>query len=313
MAENNAACEWHPGEAKQPATSTDLLDLDASFSDGGLPIEPKRYRLIWGKFCPWATPVAIELRLLGLQDAVSDGTVRALRRHDLPTDWTYGKDDSVKDPVLHTARLSESYQKAQPGYTGRASVPTLVDVQTGKAVNNQSNDLLDEFARYWRDYQTTELDLYPEDRANEVAAINQIILTDITEVPGQILTAKSQAEYEALAQRFFNRLEWADHLLANQDYLLGDQLTVPDVRFFVSLVRFDIVYYYQNKLSAHRLVDYPHLWAYAKRLYQIPAFKETTDFEAIKQHFYQVSEDPVETFERMVPFGIDEAKWEATE
>ncbi|KRM61214.1 glutathione S-transferase [Paucilactobacillus vaccinostercus DSM 20634] len=309
MTENNAACEWHP-EQSQKETTPATLDLTASFATRELPVEPNRYRLIWGKFCPWATPVAIVLRLLGLEQAVSDGTVQALRRTGLPTDWVYGADDSVKDPVLGTARLSESYQQAAPEFNGRASVPTLVDVTTGKAVNNQSNDLLDEFARYWRQYQTTELDLYPEERANEVAAINQIILTDVTEVPGQILVAQSQAEYDELAQRFFNRLEWADHLLATQPYLVGETLTVPDIRLFVSLVRFDIVYYYQNKLSAHRLVDYPNLWAYAKRLYQIPAFKETTDFTAIKQHFYQVSEAPVTSFDRVVPFGIDEAKWD---
>ena len=309
MTENDVACEWHP-EQSQKETIPATLDLTASFATGELPVEPNRYRLIWGKFCPWATPVAIVLRLLGLEQAVSDGTVQALRRTGLPTDWVYGADDSVKDPVLGTARLSESYQQAAPEFNGRASVPTLVDVTTGKAVNNQSNDLLDEFARYWRQYQTTELDLYPEERANEVAAINQIILTDVTEVPGQILAAQSQTEYDELAQRFFKRLEWADHLLATQPYLVGETLTVPDIRLFVSLVRFDIVYYYQNKLSAHRLVDYPNLWAYAKRLYQIPAFKETTDFTAIKQHFYQVSEAPVTSFERVVPFGIDEAKWD---
>lgn len=309
MTENDVACEWHP-EQSQKETIPATLDLTASFATGELPVEPNRYRLIWGKFCPWATPVAIVLRLLGLEQAVSDGTVQALRRTGLPTDWVYGADDSVKDPVLGTARLSESYQQAAPEFNGRASVPTLVDVTTGKAVNNQFNDLLDEFARYWRQYQTTELDLYPEERANEVAAINQIILTDVTEVPGQILAAQSQTEYDELAQRFFNRLEWADHLLATQPYLVGETLTVPDIRLFVSLVRFDIVYYYQNKLSAHRLVDYPNLWAYAKRLYQIPAFKETTDFTAIKQHFYQVSEAPVTSFDRVVPFGIDEAKWD---
>lgn len=308
MTESNAACEWHPSTTNKTPVAT--MDLDAQFSTGELPVEPNRYRLIWGKFCPWATPIAIELELLGLDQVVSNGVVLPLRRKGLATDWVYGLTDDTVDPVLQTARLSESYQQVDATFTGRASVPTLVDVTTGKAVSNQSGTLLEEFARYWRDYQSDAApDIYPEDRANEVAALSQIILTDISKVPGSILAVKSQTEYDELAERFFNRLEWLDRQLANQQYLLGDQITVPDISLFVSLVRFDLVYYYQNKLSAHRLVDYPNLWRYAKQLFQQPAFQHNTDFEAIKQHFYQVSGEPVASFERVTPLGIDEAKW----
>lgn len=309
MADNNQACEWHPGKASATSEKK-TLDLTALFSTGELPIESDRYRLIWGKFCPWATPVAIELELLGLDKVVSNGVVQPLRRVGLPTDWVFGADDSVKDPVLNIARLSESYRQVEPDFDGRASVPTLVDVKTGKAVNNQSADLLNEFARYWRDYQDTDApDIYPENRANEVAALDQIILTDISQVPGEIQSVKSQSEYDELAQRFFNRLEWLDNQLADSKYVLGDQITLPDIRLFVSLVRFDVVYYYQNKLNAHRLVDYQNLWRYAKALYKQPAFKNNTDFDAIEKHFYQVSEEPVTGFDRVIPFGIDLDKW----
>ena len=30
--------------------------------------------------------------------------------------------------------------------------------------------------------------------------------------------------------------------------------------------------------SGETLVDHPHLWAYARRLYTVPAFRDTTDF-----------------------------------
>ena len=106
------------------------------------------------------------------------------------------------------------------------------------------------------------------------------------------------------------RLAELNQRLETRKYLFGDRLTQSDVRLFVSLVRFDIVYYYQNKLSAKRLIDFVNLWEYAKRLYQIPAFKQNTDFDAIFDHFYRIDESEVETFERVVPFGIDLAKWE---
>ena len=36
-----------------------------------------------------------------------------------------------------------------------------------------------------------------------------------------------------------------------------------------------------GRLTRKRLVDHPHLWAYARDLYQRPAFRETTDFDHI--------------------------------
>ena len=44
--------------------------------------------------------------------------------------------------------------------------------------------------------------------------------------------------------------------------------------------RFDAVYHVHFKCNLHRLVDYPHLWAYARDLFQHPGFGDTTDFDA---------------------------------
>ncbi|EHL98047.1 hypothetical protein HMPREF9103_01789 [Lentilactobacillus parafarraginis F0439] len=91
--------------------------------------------------------------------------------------------------------------------------------------------------------------------------------------------------------------------------MLGDQLTIADILLFVRLVRFDLVYYFKDKLNKKRLTDFRNLWRYAKNLYQIPAFKKNTDFLAIKQHFFQVSEN-IEDFNHVLPVGPDTAKWE---
>ena len=50
-----------------------------------------------------------------------------------------------------------------------------------------------------------------------------------------------------------------------------------------------------------RLVDYPNLWAYARDLYQHPAFRETTDFDHIKRHYYLTHPQLNPT--RIVPVG----------
>lgn len=175
-----AACEWHPQVAKASVTSLKIQTP--------LLIQPDRYRLVWGKFCPWATQIAIEIDLLGLDKAISKGEIQSLRRSGLDVDWVFGATDQIKDPVLQTARLSENYRQAQPEFTGRATVPALVDVTTGAVVNNDANFLMDQFATAWRPYFSPQApELYPTAQAETIQRISKIILHEVNEVPGEIL------------------------------------------------------------------------------------------------------------------------------
>jgi glutathionyl-hydroquinone reductase len=66
----------------------------------------------------------------------------------------------------------------------------------------------------------------------------------------------------------------------------GGTLTEADVRLWVTLVRFDAVYYSHFKCNLRRIADYPNLWAYARDLYALPAFRTCTKFDQIKRHYY---------------------------
>ena len=48
----------------------------------------------------------------------------------------------------------------------------------------------------------------------------------------------------------------------------------------------DAVYHYHFKVNLRRLTDYPNLWGYARDLYSLPAFRDTTNFDHIKRHYY---------------------------
>jgi glutathionyl-hydroquinone reductase len=74
--------------------------------------------------------------------------------------------------------------------------------------------------------------------------------------------------------------------LDGRDFLVGDRLTEADVRLYPTLARFDVVYHGHFKCNLRRLVDYPNLWRYARRLYAMPSFGWTTDFDHIKRHYY---------------------------
>ena len=58
------------------------------------------------------------------------------------------------------------------------------------------------------------------------------------------------------------------------------------MQLYVTLARFDVAYYTAFNANKYRLKDYPNLWAYARDLYETEGFGDTTNFEAIKMHYY---------------------------
>lgn len=299
------ACAW------QPQLETAEQVRDKSFATGELPLEKGRYTLVWGAFCPWATPVAILLDLLHLDQVIGKSPVYALRHTGVDNDWFFGEQDSELDPLLQINRLSKSYQKTESAFTGRASVPALVDLKTGKVVNHSSAQLLSELSRQWKKFIPKDApELFPVRLETQILQTNQQIITNLAQVSGQIEESATQEEYERLVDQYFDQLAVFEKQLEAQPYLLGRQLTLSDLLLFVQLVRFDVVYYYKNKLNKQPLSALPNLWHYARRLYHLQAFKQNTDFLAIKQHFYQGTQ-VVAGFSNVLPVGPDVSAWES--
>ncbi len=295
---------------RQKFSPSQAPQFTASFIDGTLPVEANRYRLVWAKHCPWATRLAIAIDLLGLDTVISKGAVDPLRPAGVVGDWFFTLDDNNIDPVLKTKSLSESYVKADPNYNLRTTVPALVDVKTGAVVNNDYNSLIDEFAVAWKKYQSSDApDLYPVELRDDIDALNKIILMDVNAAVNEAGLARSQADYEKYYDRVFNRLDWLEERLSHQRYLFGKEITDTDIRLYVTLSRFDLVFYQKYYVNKKRLIDYPNLWNYTKDLYSLPAFKDNTDFDAMKKRFYQVDHTPVTDLERIVPKGPDLAIW----
>jgi putative glutathione S-transferase len=63
--------------------------------------------------------------------------------------------------------------------------------------------------------------------------------------------------------------------------------TLADWRLFTTLIRFDPVYVGHFKCNIRRLVDYTHLWAYTRDLYQHQDVAETINMQHIKNHYYE--------------------------
>lgn len=272
---------------------------------GELPVEAGRYRLIWTPLCPWATRQRIVLRLLDIgEDVISVGTVAPVRTE---SGWEFSLDEGGKDPVLGIRFLPEIYARTDPEYSGRATVPTIVDVKEGKVVNNDYHRLTNYWETVWKPFwKAGAPDLYPLDLRTGIDALNEILFNEINNGVYKAGFATSQAEYEKNYHLVFDRLDWLEEHLEDRRFLFGDRLTDSDVRLYVTLARFDVAYYFGFHMNKKRIRDYHNLWNYAKELYSIPAFKESTDFDAIKKgYLLGAQENP----DNILPEGPDVSVW----
>jgi putative glutathione S-transferase len=95
----------------------------------------------------------------------------------------------------------------------------------------------------------------------------------------------------------FETLDWLEDRLSRSRFLCGDMLTEADIRVFTTLVRFDAVYHGHFKCNVRRIVDYKHLSAYTRDVFQVQGVAETVDLGHIKRHYYM-------SHRRINPTGI---------
>ena len=51
-----------------------------------------------------------------------------------------------------------------------------------------------------------------------------------------------------------------------------------------------MAYHYAFKCNLRRIIDYPALWAYARRIYALPGIAETVKFDIYKGGYFSPSE-----------------------
>ncbi|MDP9445234.1 MAG: glutathione S-transferase family protein [Actinomycetota bacterium] len=283
---------------------TDRITADGS---SGWPVEPGRYRLIWCRACPWAHRSRIVLRLLGLEDAISVGTVDPIRDE---RGWRFTLDPGGRDPVLGIAFLSEAYLSTDPSYDGRVTVPAIVDTRTGQVVSNDYPQITLDLSTEWREFHRPDApDLYPAALRAEIDEVNESVFRDVNNGVYRCGFATTQEAYEEAYDALFTRLDRLEERLGSQPYLVGDRLTEADIRLFTTLVRFDAVYHNHFKCNRNKLTEMPALWAYARRLFQTPGIGDTVDFDHIKRHYY-VTHDQINPT-GIVPKGPDLSGWTA--
>jgi putative glutathione S-transferase len=237
-------------------------------------IVPGRYRLYVSKSCPWAHRTLIVRALKGLEKAI-------------PVSYAdpYMGENGWQFPEGYLYQL---YVKAKPGYTGRVTVPTLWDEHEGRIVNNESAEIIRMLNRDFDALARRKLaDLYPTRLRREIDWLNERIYRTVNNGVYRAGFATAQDKYEAAVTELFRTLDWLEKRMKGRKWLCGGYFTEADVRLFTTLVRFDAVYYSHFKCNLRRLVDYPNLWRWTRRVYALPGVKSTVDFKQIKDHYYR--------------------------
>lgn len=255
---------------------------------GGFKAEQGRYHLYIAYICPWACRALMALSLKNLKNIIS---VSAVNPRLTDQGWQFGGFTGADEDPLHSARyMHQIYTYADPGFTGRATVPVLWDKHTDQMVNNESADILrmlnTAFAELVNDNGP---DLYPEDLTTDIDALNQHIYTTLNNGVYQAGFATTQVAYEEAYQQVFETLDTLEQRLAETGtYLFGNRLTEADVRLFVTLVRFDAAYHGLFKCNRNTLKAMPNLYAYMQRILALDGIAKTVHLDHIKAGYYSI-------------------------
>ena len=253
--------------------------------EGGFKAEAGRYHLYVSLACPWAHRTLIFRKLKGLTDLINISVVHP----DMLSDgWTFETDDdgATGDTLYGLPFARDIYTRADPGVSGRVTVPILWDKQRQTIVSNESSEIIRMFNTAFNEITGNTLDFYPMALRSEIDQINERVYEPINNGVYKSGFATTQGAYDTAVTTLFAALDEMEALLGTRRYLAGDQITEADWRLFTTLVRFDPVYHLHFKCNRKRLVDYPNLWAYTRELYQVPGVAETVGMEHIVRHYH---------------------------
>lgn len=255
--------------------------------DGGFKAQAGRYHLYVALICPWASRTLIARRLKGLEEVVSVSVVEPALTDE---GWRFGDYPGSSPDPLHDARyMHELYTRADPVYTGRATVPVLWDKQTDTMVSNESADIVRMFNSGFGALATSAYDLFPATLRDEIDALNEAIYTHFNNGVYRAGFATTQIAYEeAFADVFATLDRMEERLAAGGPFLFGQDVTETDIRLFVTLVRFDAAYHGLFKCNLRRVAAYSALSAFILRMLALPGVRETVNIDHIKQGYYSI-------------------------
>ena len=271
---------------------------------GDFPPASGRYILVVSYACPWASRCTAIRALKGLEAVIELSVVAPEWQLTKPgidehRGWTFDADTlgpfgakTVRELYDHSAALGSPATK-------KFTVPLLLDRESRKIVNNESSDIfrmLNEQFDAWA--CSPALNLRPAALEREIDAISDRVYSDINDGVYKCGFAQSQAAYDDAVGMLFEALAWLEELLSTRRFLCGATLTEADIRLFVTLIRFDAVYFVHFKCNRRLIREQPNLHAFTADVYQTGGIgASTVNMDHIVRHYYR-------SHTKLNPYGI---------
>ena len=246
--------------------------------EGGFAAERGRYHLYVALICPWASRTLMGRKLKRLDDVIS---VEIVEPELSAQGWRFPEGSAH-------GYMHEIYTRADPRFTGRATVPVLWDRKRQTIVNNESADILRMLNSGFGDLADDSVDLYPAALAAEIDAWNERLYASFNNGVYRAGFATTQIAYDEAFEDVFGALDALEARLTGRAYLCGEAVTEADIRAFVTLVRFDVAYHGIFKCNRRRVADYPAVSAYLMRMLDRPGARETVNIDHIKRGYYSI-------------------------
>lgn len=229
--------------------------------------EADRYHLYISRNCPWSHRTALVRELKGLQDVVSMDVLGYRRSDD--NEWIFRPEieGCTVDTVNGFSGMRQIYAITDPDYPGSATVPVLFDKKLNIAVSNESAEIIRMFNSAFNEWAgNADLDLFPPELREQIDDANDWTYRQFNNGVYRAGFADSQEAYEIAFDDVFAGLDRMESILGDTSFICRDQLTETDARVYVTLFRFDPVYFFRFKCNKSMIeTGYPNLWAYLKR------------------------------------------------
>lgn len=243
-----------------------------------------RYHLYLSQSCPFAHRAYMALVLKRLGSVVN---VSFTNPGNTDNGWSFapkgfGPEADIGDKVLGKSLLHEVYATADPDYTGRVTVPLLIDTKPGshslggsgpiRIVSNESLEIVDQFNKFGTGI---DLDAHSEEQKKPTELFEAFHTTFF-----KLAKIQTQADYDACVEGIYKAAQDFDDHLATRKFLASDsQPTKIDLITFPVLIRFDAVFALLFRITRARLLDYPNLGNYIRRVYQYDSLRDTIDID----------------------------------
>lgn len=293
--------QWYTPDEKGRFIRSEAKFRNQVTADGhsGFKAEAGRYHLYVSHACPWSTRTVIMRKLKGLEDTIG---LSVLDPYMGENGWFFSDGPGcIPDRVNHKQFLYEIYTAAMPDYTGRVTVPVLWDTQTGTIVSNESREIIRMLDTEFEVFAENKVSFRPAGLETRIDRTIDAIYEPINNGVYRAGFSTTQEAYEEAVAELFATLDYWESVLDGQRFLVGDVITEADWCLFVTLYRFDSVYFNHFKCNLRRIQDYPNLWDYTRELYQYPGVAECCFMDHAKNHYYR--SHPMINPTRIVPVG----------